>query len=77
MKHGAANAQPDGIIHSVSCYRFDGVLHISTKQVGELVTGLPPLAEQSRIATCVDSLRRLCAHLRQRLSASQTTWPRS
>jgi type I restriction enzyme S subunit len=34
---------------------------------------LPPLAEQSRIVTRVESLRRLCADLRQRLSASQST----
>ena len=34
---------------------------------------LPPLAEQSRIATRVAQLRRLCADLRQRLSASQST----
>jgi type I restriction enzyme S subunit len=34
---------------------------------------LPPLAEQSRIVARVESLRRLCADLRQRLSASQTT----
>jgi type I restriction enzyme, S subunit len=34
---------------------------------------LPPLAEQSRIVTRVAQLRRLCADLRQRLSASQST----
>ncbi|MDO8285703.1 MAG: restriction endonuclease subunit S [Rhodoferax sp.] len=34
---------------------------------------LPPLAEQSRIVTCVAQLRRLCADLRQRLTASQST----
>ncbi len=32
---------------------------------------LPPLAEQSRIVTRVESLRRLCADLRQRLAARQ------
>ena len=32
-----------------------------------------PLAEQSRIITRVASLRRLCADLRQRLAACQTT----
>jgi type I restriction enzyme S subunit len=32
-----------------------------------------PLAEQSRIVTRVAQLRRLCADLRQRLTASQST----
>ena len=34
---------------------------------------LPPVAEQARIVTRVTDLRRLCADLRQRLTASQTT----
>lgn len=34
---------------------------------------LPPLAEQARIAAKVAGLRRLCAELRQRLAAIQTT----
>jgi type I restriction enzyme, S subunit len=34
---------------------------------------LPPLVEQSRIVTRVAQLRRLCADLRQRLTASQST----
>ena len=38
-----------------------------------LKIALPPLVEQSRIVTRVASLRRLCADLRQRLTASQST----
>lgn len=33
----------------------------------------PPLVEQSRIVTRVAQLHRLCADLRQRLTASQST----
>jgi type I restriction enzyme S subunit len=38
-----------------------------------LKIALPPLTEQSRIVARVESLRRLCADLRQRLAARQTT----
>lgn len=37
------------------------------------LVALPPLAEQSRIVARVESLRRLCTDLRQRLAARQTT----
>ena len=36
-------------------------------------TPLPPRAEQSRIVTRINELRALCADLRQRLSAAQST----
>ncbi len=42
-------------------------------QLKDCAFPLPPLAEQSRIVTRVEYLRRLCADLRQRLSASQST----
>jgi type I restriction enzyme S subunit len=38
-----------------------------------LFVGLPPITEQSRIVTRVNELRALCADLRQRLKAGQTT----
>lgn len=46
---------------------------ISGRKLYPIVVALPPLAEQSRIVTRVEELRRLCTDLRQRLSASQTT----
>jgi type I restriction enzyme S subunit len=46
---------------------------ISGRKLYPIVVALPPLAEQSRIVTRVAQLRRLCADLRQRLAASQST----
>jgi type I restriction enzyme S subunit len=46
---------------------------IGRDDVTHTLIGLPPLAEQSRIVTRVAQLRHLCADLRQRLSASQST----
>ncbi len=46
---------------------------IGREDVTHTAIGLPPLAEQSRIVTRVAQLRRLCADLRQRLAASQST----
>ena len=53
--------------------RSNGVPHISTKQVAALTIDLPGMPEQARIVARVAELRRLCADLRQRLAASQTT----
>ena len=47
--------------------------NLKVSDVTELAFPLPPLAEQSRIVTRVAQLRRLCADLRQRLTASQST----
>ena len=46
---------------------------INSTQLKNCVFPLPTLAEQSRIVARVESMRRLCADLRQRLSASQNT----
>lgn len=47
--------------------------NLNVGKVKSTLIPLPPLAEQSRIATRVTALRSLCADLRQRLKASQVT----
>ena len=47
--------------------------NLKVSDITELAIPLPPLAEQARIVARVEELRRLCAALRQRLTASQTT----
>jgi type I restriction enzyme S subunit len=47
--------------------------NVSREVVLSVPVPLPPLAEQARIVARVDQLRSLCADLRQRLSARQTT----
>jgi type I restriction enzyme S subunit len=50
-----------------------GLYNLSVGKIRNYVVPMPSLAEQSRIVTRVAQLRRLCADLRQRLSASQST----
>jgi type I restriction enzyme, S subunit len=50
-----------------------GAKHVNVGDMRAAVIPLPPMAEQSRIVARVESLRRLCAELRERLSASQAT----
>lgn len=50
-----------------------GLYNLSVGKIRNFVVPVPPLTEQSRIVTRVAQLRRLCADLRQRLSASQST----
>lgn len=45
---------------------------INMSELKNCVFPMPPLAEQSRIVTRVEELRRLCADLRQRLAAART-----
>jgi len=49
-----------------------GVKNINSTEVSRLQFPLPPLETQRRIVDRVDDLRRLCADLRERLSARQT-----
>ncbi len=49
---------------------------ISLGQLRSTVVALPPLAEQSRIVTCVTALRRLCSDLRQRLAEREAVQSR-
>ena len=50
-----------------------GTCKLESAKIFGMLIPLPPLPEQSRIVARVEELRRLCADLRQRLSASQTT----
>ena len=45
---------------------------LNIRLIRQALTPIPPPAEQARIVARVEELRRLCADLRQRLSASQT-----
>lgn len=65
--------QSDLFVSTIDPGRSNGVPHISTKQVGGLAFALPPLVEQSRIVTRVNTLRGLCVDLRLRLKAAQVT----
>ncbi len=58
---------------ALSAKQTTNLASINMTQLKDCTFPLPPLAEQSRIVTRVTELRRLCADLRQRLSAAQTT----
>lgn len=49
------------------------ITRVTLSKLSVALTPLPPLTEQARIVTRVESLLRLCADLRQRLAARQTT----
>lgn len=46
---------------------------LNLQNIKDLQVPVPPLDQQTRIVAIVESLRRLCADLRQRLTARQTT----
>lgn len=50
-----------------------GLFNLSVGKIRHYAVPVPPIAEQARIVARVTELRRLCADLRQRLAASQTT----
>jgi type I restriction enzyme S subunit len=62
--------QSDLFVGTIDPGRSNGVPHISTKQVGELFVGLPPITEQSRIVTRANELRSLCIDLKASLKTS-------
>jgi type I restriction enzyme S subunit len=64
---------PDFMTYAEASASGTTIKNLGLKVIGDWPIALQPLAEQSRIVTRVESLRRLCADLRQRLSASQST----
>ncbi len=58
---------------AASAKQTTNLASINMTELRHCVFPLPPLNEQTRIVARVTDLRRLCANLRQRLAASQTT----
>lgn len=58
---------------AASAKQTTNLASINMTELRHCVFPLPPLNEQARIITRVTELRRVCAELRQRLAASQTT----
>jgi type I restriction enzyme, S subunit len=61
------------ILENLAISAGSAIPNLSTSQIKEIMFPLPPIAEQSRIVTCVNELRALCADVRQRLREQQTT----
>jgi type I restriction enzyme S subunit len=61
---------------AASAKQTTNLASINMTELRNCVMALPPLAEQSRIVARVSELRRLCAELRQCLSASQVNQSR-
>ena len=64
---------PDFMTYAEKSATGTTIKNLGLTAIGDWPIALPPLAEQSRIVTRVADLRRLCADLRQRLAASQST----
>ncbi|MBB1390467.1 restriction endonuclease subunit S [Shewanella sp. SG44-6] len=65
--------ESDLFMSAIDPGRSNGVPHISTKQLEEMVFPLCSLEEQHRIVAKVDELMALCDQLKARLSDAQTT----
>lgn len=70
---GLIMEDPDLRMHLLGESVGSTMTNLNQRILIETPIALPPLAEQSRIVTRVESLRRLCADIRQRLAARQTT----
>lgn len=57
----------------LSLHKGIGAKHVNVADMRNAVVPVPPFREQERILARITELRRLCADLRERLAASQTT----
>jgi len=65
--------ESDAFISKIDPGRSNGVPHISTTQIENMIFPLPPLAEQHRIVAKVDELFAVCDALKERINESQVT----
>ena len=65
--------ESDFFISKIDPGRSNGVPHISTTQIENMIFALPPIKEQHRIVAKVDELMTLCDTLKARIKLAQTT----
>jgi len=65
--------ESDYFISKIDPGRSNGVPHISTKQIENMVFALPPVEEQHRIVAKVDELMAICDALKAQLQEAQAT----